>query len=52
MLRRLSNIEGLRGLAFVNNIDQVLMKETKLKYRDAKVVTLHSDMKKKNEKSP
>ncbi|MFP7201377.1 DEAD/DEAH box helicase [Lysinibacillus halotolerans] len=50
MLRRLSNIEGLRGLAFVNNIDQVLMKETKLKYRDAKVVTLHSDMKKEERK--
>ena len=50
MLRRLANVEGLRGLAFVNNIDQVLMKETKLKYRDAKVVTLHSDMKKEERK--
>ncbi|MDN4495061.1 DEAD/DEAH box helicase [Ureibacillus aquaedulcis] len=50
MLRRLSNIEGLQGLAFVNNIDQVLMKETKLKYRDAKVVTLHSEMKKEERK--
>lgn len=50
MLRRVANIEGLRGLAFVNNIDQVLMKETKLKYRDAKVVTLHSDMKKEERK--
>ena len=49
-LRRLSNIEGLRGLAFVNNIDQVLMKETKLKYRDAPIVTLHSDMKKEDRK--
>lgn len=51
MLRRLANIEGLRGLAFVNNIDQVLMKETKLKYKDAKIVTLHSDMKKEERKS-
>ncbi|QCR33790.1 DEAD/DEAH box helicase [Lysinibacillus sp. SGAir0095] len=50
MLRRLANIEDLHGLAFVNNIDQVLMKETKLKYRDAKVVTLHSDMKKEERK--
>lgn len=50
MLRRLAHIEGLRGLAFVNNIDQVLMKESKLKYKDAKVVTLHSDMKKKSAK--
>lgn len=51
MLRRLANIDGLRGLAFVNNIDQVLMKETKLKYKDAKIVTLHSDMKKEERKS-
>ncbi|MEL3962426.1 DEAD/DEAH box helicase [Lysinibacillus endophyticus] len=50
MLRRLAHIEGLRGLAFVNNIDQVLMKESKLKYKDAKVVTLHSDMKKEERK--
>lgn len=50
LLRRLSNIDGLRGLAFVNNIDQVLMKETKLKYRDAPIVTLHSDMKKEERK--
>ena len=50
LLRRLSNIEGLRGLAFVNNIDQVLMKETKLKYKDAPIVTLHSDMKKEERK--
>ena len=50
MLRRISNIEGVRGLAFVNNIDQVLMKETKLKYREAPIVTLHSDMKKDERK--
>lgn len=50
MLRRLSNIEGLRGLAFVNNIDQVLMKQSKLEYRDAPIVALHSDMKKDERK--
>lgn len=50
LLRRLSNIEGMHGLAFVNNIDQVLMKETKLKYREAPIVTLHSDMKKEERK--
>lgn len=50
LLRRLSNIEGVRGLAFVNNIDQVLMKETKLKYKEAPIVTLHSDMKKEERK--
>lgn len=50
MLRRLSNLEGMHGLAFVNNIDQVLMKETKLKYKEAPIVTLHSDMKKEERK--
>lgn len=50
MLRRLANIEGLRGLAFSNNVDQVIMKESKLKYHDAKVVTLHADMKKEERK--
>lgn len=50
MLRRLSNIEGLRALAFVNNIDQVLMKQNKLAYKDAPIVALHSDMKKEERK--
>jgi len=50
LLRRLSNMDGLRGLAFVNNIDQVLMKETKLKYKESPIVTLHSDMKKEERK--
>lgn len=45
-LRRLSHMEDVHGLAFVNNIDQVLMKETKLAYKAAPIVTLHSDMKK------
>ena len=50
MLRRLANVEGLRGLAFVNNIDQVLMKQNKLAYRDAPIVALHSEMKKDERK--
>lgn len=50
LLRRLSNIEGLRGLAFVNNIDQVLMKQNKLNYREAPIVALHSEMKKDERK--
>ncbi|HWL22239.1 MAG TPA: DEAD/DEAH box helicase [Ureibacillus sp.] len=50
MLRRLANIEGLRGLAFSNNLDQVIMKESKLKFHDAKVVTLHAEMKKEERK--
>jgi len=50
LLRRLAYVEGLRGLAFVNNLDQLLMKETKLKFREAKIVALHSDMKKEERK--
>lgn len=50
LLRRLSNMEGMRGLAFVNNIDQVLMKQTKLNYREAPIVALHSEMKKDERK--
>ena len=50
MLRRISHIEGVKALAFVNNLDQLLMKENKLKYRDAKIVALHSEMKKDERK--
>ncbi|HSO57884.1 MAG TPA: DEAD/DEAH box helicase [Paenisporosarcina sp.] len=50
LLRRLAHMDGLRGLAFVNNLDQLLMKESKLKFRDAKIVALHSDMKKEERK--
>ena len=41
---------GVKELAFVNNLDQVLMKESKLKFRDAKIATLHSEMKKEERK--
>ena len=50
MLRRLAHFDGLKALAFVNNLDQLLDKETKLKFRDANVVALHSDMKKEERK--
>lgn len=50
LLRSLSHMEGIKGLAFVNNLDQVLMKESKLKFRDAKIATLHSEMKKEERK--
>lgn len=49
-LRKISNIEGVKALAFVNNLDQLLMKENKLKFRDAKIVALHSEMKKEERK--
>lgn len=49
-LRRLANLENMRGLAFINNIDQVLLKESKLKYKNAKIVALYSEMKKDERK--
>lgn len=50
LLRSISHIPGMKALAFVNNLDQLLMKENKLKFRDAKIVTLHSEMKKDERK--
>lgn len=50
LLRSLSHMKGVKALAFVNSLDQVLMKESKLKFRDAKVATLHSEMKKEERK--
>ncbi|HSI68367.1 MAG TPA: DEAD/DEAH box helicase [Planococcus sp. (in: firmicutes)] len=50
LLRKISYIEGVKALAFVNNLDQLLMKENKLKFRDAKIATLHSEMKKDERK--
>ncbi|MEI4770209.1 DEAD/DEAH box helicase [Psychrobacillus sp. FJAT-51614] len=49
-LRKLSHLEGMKGLAFVNSLDQVLMKDTKLSYRDAPIISLHSEMKKEERK--
>lgn len=43
-LRGLSHVKGLRALAFVNNIDQVRMKEMKLHYNKAPIAVLHSNM--------
>jgi len=51
LLRRISHIDGIRALAFVNHMDQLLMKETKLKFRDAQIVALHSEMKKEERKN-
>ena len=50
LLRRLSHVEGIRGLAFVNSLDQLLMKDYKLSYRDAPIASLHSEMKKEERK--
>ena len=50
LLRRLSHVKGMKGLAFVNSLDQLLMKDYKLSYKDAPIVSLHSDMKKEERK--
>lgn len=44
ILRGLSHVHGIRALAFVNNVDQVRMKEMKLQYNKAPIVVLHSNM--------
>lgn len=44
ILRGLSHVEGMHGLAFVNNVDQVRMKEMKLQYNKAPIAVLHSNM--------
>lgn len=50
-LRKFSHISGVRALAFVNNLDQVLMKKSKLEFRNAPIVALHSEMKKDERKA-
>ena len=37
-------MKGIRALAFINSVDQLRMKEMKLKYNEAPIVVLHSDM--------
>jgi len=46
LLRGLSHLKKIRALAFINNVDQVRMREMKLNYNKAPIVVLHSDMKK------
>ena len=46
LLRGISHLKGIRALAFINNVDQVRMREMKLTYNKAPIVVLHSDMKK------
>ncbi|AOV06818.1 DEAD/DEAH box helicase [Sporosarcina ureilytica] len=44
ILRGLSHLPNIHALAFVNNVDQVWMKEAKLLYNKAPIVVLHSNM--------
>lgn len=50
-LRKISHISGVRALAFINNLDQLLMKKSKLDFRNAPIVALHSEMKKEERKT-
>lgn len=50
LLRKLAHVEGLKALAFVNTIDDILMKTIKLQYHHAQIVALHSEMKKEERK--
>lgn len=44
LLRGLSHLPNIHALAFVNNIDQVLLKEIKLLYNQAPIAVLHANM--------
>ena len=44
LLRGLSHLKGIRALAFINNVDQLRMKEMKLQYNEAPIAVLHSEM--------
>ncbi|CAM3212600.1 DEAD/DEAH box helicase [Filibacter tadaridae] len=46
VLRGLSHMKGIRALAFINNVNQLRMKEMKLKYSEAPIVVLHADLQK------
>ncbi|PIC98407.1 MULTISPECIES: DEAD/DEAH box helicase [unclassified Sporosarcina] len=46
ILRGISALSGVRALTFMNNVDQLRMKELKLLYNDAPIAVLYSDMKK------
>lgn len=44
LLRGLSHLPGIHALAFVNNVDQVLLKEMKLLHNKAPIAVLHANM--------
>lgn len=46
VLRGISALSGVRALTFMNNVDQLRLKELKLLYNDAPIAVLYSDMKK------
>lgn len=46
LLRGLSHLPSIRALAFMNNVDQLRMKELKLQYNEAPIAVLYSNMSK------
>ncbi|XKH51744.1 DEAD/DEAH box helicase [Chryseomicrobium palamuruense] len=46
LLRKFSHLPNMKGLAFINSLDQLMMKEEKLLFRDAPIAALHGAMKK------
>ncbi|WP_342526169.1 DEAD/DEAH box helicase [Chryseomicrobium sp. FSL W7-1435] len=50
LLRRFSHLPNMKGLAFINSLDQLMMKEEKLLFRDAPIAALHGAMKKEDRK--
>ena len=46
LLRGLSHLPSIRALAFMNNVDQLRMKELKLQYNEAPVAVLYSSLSK------
>lgn len=50
LLRRISHYPDMKGLAFINSLDQLVMKEEKLLFRDAPIAALHGGMKKEERK--
>ena len=46
LLRGLSHLPSIRALAFMNNVDQLRMKELKLQYNEAPVAVLYASLSK------
>lgn len=46
VLRGISHVKGIRALAFMNNVDQLRMKELKLHHSEAPIGVLYANMKK------
>lgn len=50
LLRKISNLQGVKALAFVNRLDQAFLKEMKLQKKSDKIQALHSEKRKDERK--